>query len=373
MRFLAVATFCALTVAPLLPGQIERSLYEQMLRDKAPGELRKYHEMLEAYARGDEAASVDALLEWTHERVNNALALANGLKDPFTPWDRRRHGLAAMLHTDVALRVAPDADTTDAFWHVDVAGRLLMMGTKARPDEIRPLAERWYLTLARYFRDRNAPYVAQLLLQHGRERLPDDAVILYESGTLAELSGTDYALAGATTFNSASRGRVFQLDRVLARRNGNLNDATGWLRQATTLDPGDDLLRVHLGRVLALRREDDHAHRLLNDVIETTKDGATAYLAAVFIGGLRERQGRLEDAAVAYRAGIARFPLGHAAYIGLSQVLQRTGKGDESREVLHNLLSESLGPTREPLWWYQFDPPGVAEGRLDALRKEVRQ
>ncbi len=66
-------------------------------------------------------------------------------------------------------------------------------------------------------------------------------------------------------------------------------------------------------------------------------------------------------------------PVGHAAHIGLSEALQRTGKSDESYAVLQSLLQESVGPTDEPLWWYQFEPADVADARLDGLRKEVRQ
>ena len=119
---------------------------------------------------------------------------------------------------------------------------------------------------------------------------------------------------------------------------------------------------MHLGRVQALREEDDEAVLLLDRVLGASDDDATAYLAAVFMGGLRERQGRLDDAAAAYRAAMARFPVGHSAYVGLSEVLQRAGKVDEAREVLRNLLSESIGPTREPLWWYHVRAPRRRRG-----------
>lgn len=352
----------------------QRNLKEEnKRRDQRLEDPGRYEAMLDAYLAGDTARCVDLLAdpEWDATRLR---ALVHHVDyGGGTNWPVNRWGAAALMHVDVALRLSPDLDSDQALLHVEVASSLVRLGIRERGDAVRNLAARLYVALARLLQDNNAPFSAESILRTARERIPDGASILYASGMLAELLATDYALAGATTFNSASRGQVFQLDHVLARRNGNLNDAAGWLRQASTLDPGNDLLRVHLGRVLALRRDDDNAYCVLNDVLQTTKDEATAYLAAIFIGGLRERQVKLEDAAAAYRAAIARFPLGHAAYIGLSEVLQRTGKGDQSREVLHNLLSESLGPSREPLWWYQFDPPGVAEGRLDALRKEVRQ
>jgi predicted Zn-dependent protease len=157
------------------------------------------------------------------------------------------------------------------------------------------------------------------------------------------------------------------------RRVASLASAAQWLGDAAALDPGNDLLHVHLGRVQALRFQDEEATRILGSVLATTRDDATAYLAGVFIAAVRERQNRLPDAAAAYRAALERFPRGHAARIGLSHVLQQDGKGDAAREALANLLGEAGGATREPLWWYTFEPAGVADSRLDALRQEVRR
>jgi tetratricopeptide (TPR) repeat protein len=351
----------------------QRDLKKEMEANQAQADLTRYHGMLAAYQRGDEANSIDALLFLPDERVDRLLALINSSKDPFAPWDQRRRGLAVMLHTDLALRLSALAYTAAAERQLDIATNLLTTFARTETDATRAFLDQWYYTLSRYLRSRDSPYAAERLLSKGRASFADSAAILYESGVLAEAMATDYALAGATVHFSRRGGVRFDLDAVLHDRLGHLRDAERWLRQAAALDPDNDLLRAHLGRVLALLKQDAEAVRVLDGVRDRTSDDATAYVAGVFLGGLRERQAGLTEAAEAYRRAIERFPLGHAAYIGLSEVLQRSGKGDESRDVLHTLLAETTGPTREPLWWYQFDPPGIAEGRLAALRAKVRQ
>jgi tetratricopeptide (TPR) repeat protein len=363
----------AIAVAATALAQGRNLKEENERRDQRINDPARYAAMIEAYRTGDTANSVDLLAdpEWDEPRLKNQRSrLDTTPAQPIEVW------LAApMMHVDVALKLSPTLqdDAGRPWLHLWMAEELIRLGIRERGDAIRDLAERMYVALARLLIDSLAPYNAERVLSTARRQLPDRASVLYESGRLAELLGTEYALAGHIRLNSAAHGPVVLIDRVMQRRVGHLNEALDWLRSAGALDPENDLLQVHLGRVLALRGNDDDAAAILGRVQSGTNDGATGYLASIFIGGLRERQGRFDDAAAAYRAAIASFPLGHAAYIGLSEVLQRTGRGDQAREVLSGLVTERLGVAREPLWWYFFDPPGVAEQRLDEVMKEARQ
>lgn len=369
VRLATVAT--AIACAVPANGQSAQDEWELRKREQAKADVVRYHAMIDAYAAGDERKGVEALLRWNRARLDPVLARVSGREDPFSPWQPRRYGLAAMLHTDAALHLSGDLATTESFAYVEDASRMWRMGTGLHPTAVRPLAQRWYAALSRYLRDRRALHAADRLLSIGREHLPRDPVLLYESGTLSESFATDFALS-ATIVATGTRPDL-SFDASFKRRAGRLNDAARWLREAAALDPGNDMLGLHLGRVQALRLEDEEALAILGAVLDRTDDDATAYLAAIFMGGVWRRQQRLEEAASAYRAAIARFSIGHAAYVGLSEVLQRAGRGDEAREVLRNLLAGSGGPTREPHWWYQFEPPGIADERLDAFRKEIRR
>ena len=368
LALVAAALLCAGAASAQIEEELARSKREQ-----AKADLVRYHGMVDAYAAGDDASGIEALLLWSRERLERALALANTRDDTQAPWLPPRYGLAAMLHTDAGLRLSTELARPESYLHVQHATRIWQMGLRLRPDAVRPLAIRWYVAVARHVRNLNAPFVAERLLSTGRQHLPDSPAILFESGTLAEAFATDFALSGVSHALHGELDSSIGISPTVTRRNANLQDAAAWLRRAAALDPSNEMVRLHLGRVQALRLADDEAIEILGRVLEESHDAATAYLAAIFLAGVHHRLLQLEEAAVAYRAGIAKFPYGHAAYVGLSDVLQRAGQADRARQVLLNLLQEDSGPTREPLWWYQFEPPGVADERLADLRKEIRQ
>jgi len=369
---IAALAIAVLSVAAAASAQGRNLKEENRRRDQQLNDPARYLAMIAAYRDGDTAGSVDLLAdaEWDEPRLKMQLRHLD-----FTPAQPEEvWRVAPVMHVDVALKLSPTLKDDDevAAVHLWMAGELIRLGIRERGDAISDLAERLYVALSRLMIDRMAPYGAERVLRDARKRLPDRVPVLYESGRLAELLATDYAMIGMVRLYTTSREVEVLLNRIRERRTGYLNDAAGWLRRAATLAPDQDLLQVHLGRVLALRRDDDGAAAILARAA-ASEDDAIAYLAGVFTGGLRERQKQFDEAAAAYRGAIARFPLGHAAYVGLSEVLQRTGKGDESRAVLLSMLTESLGETREPLWWYFFEPPGTAERRLEELRKEVRR
>ena len=140
----------------------------------------------------------------------------------------------------------------------------------------------------------------------GRAVLPDDPVVLYESGLLQEMFATHWQTAAP---GGATRGISWRppLDSVLANRPVRLDKAEQWLRASLRNNPKNVMARLHLGRVQMMRRENDEALELLRGVFESTPDSATAYLAAIFTGALHEREGRLAEATLAYRQAIEKF------------------------------------------------------------------
>ncbi len=336
--------------------------------------LACYHAIVDAYAAGDQRAAAARLSSLGAGFARNIEKLLDTPADPNHPWDLRRYAAAAMLHTDAAIHVDPSLGNGAAFAQLEVvtaviaARRRGTLRDRSIDSELRLLAQRWYLALSRYLRDRLEPYAAERLLELGRQRIPRDPVILAESGTLAELLATIYALVRNPP---VQHGREVGLRPALKERAGNLDNATRWLRQASTLAPDNEAVRLHLGRVLALRQEDQEALEILAALAANTRDSAIAYLAHLFAAGVNERSGRLDEAASSYRAAIARLAAGQAAPIGLSEVLQRLGRGDESRQVLGTLLAETAGPPNDPFWVYHFDPTSVVDERLTALRKDA--
>ncbi len=349
---------------------------------RARTEIERYHAILAAYAGGDTASSVEAVLALSQQRLardwtglTRALYTinTNGI-DQYAPWDARRYALAVVLHTDAALQAAGDTYGDEAFVQFQVAADLLQLGVTCAPDRFRSLAPQWYVTLSRLLRDRTVLRASEALLELGRTRLENDPAILRESGRLAESIATIYALSqmDAKTSWAAGDDRFF-VRRVTDRRQAWLNDAAKWLGLAADLEPGNDDTLLHLGRVRALHFDETEALTTLGAVLERTPSDETAYLAAIFIGAVHDRRDRLDDAAAAYRAALGRVPGGHAGRVGLADVLRRAGHLDEARSLLLALVTEGAERAQEPLWWYTLEPPGLADRRLAALRAEMRQ
>ena len=345
------------------------------------GPLACYNALVDAYMAGNDDRSVGLLLEWDWTDVVPLLEwdpraigerkTCDTWYDRHHPWDARRYAAAVMLHTDAAFRLSYQMTTAEAARHLDLATRHIARGLALRREGVREIGQRWFVAVARCLRDRPAVPAAASLLKLGRERLPMDPAVLVESGILAE-SIAAYLLDSGELFVGRNRGPG-DLDsgRAFELRQGQLNEAATWLRQAVDVDPSNDAARLHLGRVLFLRMEDEESLRVLREVAETSKVEANAYLASLFSAAVHHRAGRLDEAARSYSAAVARWPAAPAAYLGLSEALQGMRKGDESREILGTLLA--LRSPDDPFWLYLFDQPGVADRRLGELRSEVRR
>jgi tetratricopeptide (TPR) repeat protein len=343
-------------------------------------QLQSYHALVLASRLGHETA--DSLLQWDEARLRSVLGAIDTESDDTRPWTPSRFKAAALMHTDTALRSLADADPGVALVHFDSASQLLKRAGAAE----RPWAGRWYHAVVRLVRDRQQFPTAEQLLETGRDRFPRDPVILYESGVLQEALAAEARLpvvvnprdTGASPdssdwqVGSSVTLRPESVDGLKRIRTRQLNQAAPWFRDALEAAPSNLLTRLHLGRVQSLRDQNEEALALLRGAA-ASEDAGIAYLALLFTGGLHDRSGQPDAAAEAYRAAIERLPVNHAAYIGLSALLQRSGRLDESRDVLRGLLGTPVANRREPWWFYLADPPGVNAARLDLLRREARQ
>jgi tetratricopeptide (TPR) repeat protein len=340
-----------------------------------------YRQVIEKYRRGDTGA-VDEAIAIAQSDLQTILRVIFAV--PEMPWASEVElRAAAMLHADAALRRAGlnKDDTEEIERHLSVARRML----HASSSRDGPFISRWYYTVSRALRDRQLIGVAENLLERGRAQAPGDPVILYESATVAEARARGYSVKVTETVSG-----IPSIEPDTARnqqwRAGLLNDAARWLREALAPQRAQDarwgppleregamlIARLHLGRVETLRGHEKDGLVQLELVFKAATDDATAYLAALFSGAAHERMRRPDAAEASYRQAIDRFPSGQAAYVALSEGLQRSGRTDDSRRVLHSLLDGKAGPIREPWWWYLAELPGVADERLVELRREVR-
>ena len=243
----------------------------------------------------------------------------------------------------------------------------------------------WYLTAARLLRDRARLLVAEGLLAIGRRHLPGDAVVLYESAVTQESIASHSAFvietvvstrpfaSSAQDVRNLDKTPVTGSDRKFTAWRAAMDNAARWLAEALQADPSSELAQLHLGRVQLLRGKYDEASALLQRLADTSAETDVAYLAMMFLGAQHQRRGRHDDAEQLYRRAMVRHLTAQSAYIGLSEILQKRGRGKESREVLAAMLRIPAQSRTEPWWWYLVEPIEHVQRRANTLRKSVRK
>ncbi len=366
---------CALTIT-LLAATVHGSPAQDRERARLEAELKRYHGFVNAYQAGNDDA-VAEILAWDRDRLTAIIGATQTPLDVFRTWDDARVRGAAMLHTDAAMRVL-DGDDARLPFQLGLAARLLYKGGA----EAAPFARNWYTAVVRVLRDRALLFVAEGLLEDGRRHLPRDPIILYESGVLQEQIATFSALTNVTVneipLPRGGSGSVQAVEttefghRMVVENRRALRSAAGWLQDSARTDPSSELAQLHLGRVQSLRGNYDEAAKQLRTLATSAGDRDTSYLATMFLGAIHQRRGRHAEAEQLYRQAIQKVPSSQSAYVALSEVLQKLGRGDESREVLMRVLHTPAASRTEPWWWYLQEPIGEATRRLASLRDSVR-
>ena len=217
--------------SPRKPIDMEEAAEQGRLR----AEMERYHAMLAAYAEGDAAGRIEAVLRLSQQRLardwtglTRALYFINtrGI-DPYAPWDARRYALAVMLHTDAALQAAGDTYGDEAFVAVPGGGGPAATGRQVCPRSIQvPGAAMVRRAFPLFARSHGPAVRRKRSLNSDGHVSRHDPAILGESGMLAESIATIYALSQMDTRTSwaSSDDRLF-LRRVTDRRQAWLNDA----------------------------------------------------------------------------------------------------------------------------------------------------
>lgn len=376
LRHLAAPLVCVfLAVTAAAAGQVVTTEQE---REQRAAELKRYRAVVNAYRGGDSAAA-KTILEWDLKRLDAIVTAVDTALDPTRPWSNEQFKAAAMLHTDAAVERLYE-DEQRVGHELDLGGRLLQKGGP----ELHEFSREWYSILARTLRGVSLFNVAEQFLENGRKRQPKDAVLLFESGVLQEHIATFAAFfvqidvgpgpprpGGAVQSHGAPWITSGPHPSITENRRA-LNDAADWLHESLAVDVSNEVAQLHLGRVQMLRGSREAA-KLLERLAESSATSGTAYLATLFLAAMETRKGEHALAEKRYRSAVEKLPTAQSAYVGLSETLQRQGRGDESRESIRGVLLRSSNAVTEPWWWYLSDPHAELRRRLGLLRAAVRQ
>jgi tetratricopeptide (TPR) repeat protein len=266
-----------------------------------------------------------------------ALALhvdALATSDPTREADAiRLHRLVVVRLVERIERVAREQrDLPADFTHVAVQGRRLLL---------------WAL---QYLQDVKG--LASVVEQFEGARI-EDVELRLSRGALEELRTLPDAVAEQVESNRTLDIDVFAREQILAREERRRIEAAAAVYEQLIVEH-PALLEAHLRRSRLLLRlgRPDEAERHLVRVAGLGPDPRQAYLAALFLADVFERQDRVANAIAAYGVAQQNWPRSQAPVIGVARLCALTGAHADARAALVGLHLERAAeaPERSDPW-----------------------
>jgi len=324
--------------------------------------VQQYLALARMYAdgRGDEATQ--QLAEWSRDDITaagKAAAVTGSVRDLMA---------AAMPHTDLANTIL-DGQPSAADFHVRRAQDLLAIArgdaaTTERLDNerVRRFSQRWFRFVARMYASGERMDAAASFVMAGLEAFRDDPGLYVARGVIIEVNVRKAFVPDwrrDTIFGANQRGKVEDL----------MKSAAAQYLHALAIDSHNAEAHLHLGWV-RLFLADGRAKAELEAALADAQDEGVRYLAHLFLGGLAEREHRLEDARHEYESARTAGPDFQTPDVALSLIERALGHDDRARELARAALLLEKSEADDPWWDHRI---GFDRASLSWLRDEVRR
>jgi tetratricopeptide (TPR) repeat protein len=287
---------------------------------------------------------------------------------------RQLYPRAMALHAEALVAAGSTRDEAGVTFHSTLLLRLAsrcqdIARLSDAPPEVARLAAtgpRLVLWALQYLRDEKA-LDRTIGLVGGA--LADDAETWLARGALAELRVRPEAIAaaereavtalqrkggtpeGMTGERQQTDARALRdVERPDSETGRRLDAAVRIYRQAAAAHPDLAEVRLRLGRMLTLLDRLEDAERQLGLAMALQPDARQAYLAALFVADLRERQERPEEALAAYASARQAWPGAQAPVVALARLRVLTGSPDTARALLADIHAERDMRERSDPW-----------------------
>jgi tetratricopeptide (TPR) repeat protein len=254
-------------------------------------------------------------------------------------------------------------------WNWPFARALLDLILSSQPDD--PFVAAWYHTTTAFMFQRGLYGETVPHLRRAAVVLPDDARILFDRASYAEVQGlprtqvllSDHDSRAARDLIGVPSNARHTLGIPDARETN--EEAERLFRLALRADPSFVEARVRLGRLLGLRKRHDEAASELARALAANPTGPVLFYAHLFAGRVAQQQGKIAGAAEHYKAADAVFPGAQSAGLARSQAALLESDVAGALESIRRIDKSSTA--RDPWRWYQ-----LGAGRdADALLREM--
>jgi tetratricopeptide (TPR) repeat protein len=339
-----------------------------------------YEELIRRYQAGEADVTVRILASWSASEVDRAVreSQADESRPRIVPRSDAARDLrlvaVAGLHAEAGIT---SGDHERYQLHADV-GEAAVKDLAARRSAV-PFCRAWYLTASNFWTVLGDLVRAEAALTSARRLLGGDAELLVALGAVNEMWSGPFGAPFLKRDMSVDLGGENFQQRVYVRasrqRAALLGRARAFYQEAVAMAPGAYEARLRLGRVLAQLGHPDQAAKELEICLAPGADPLIRYLAALFLGQIREERNDLAAAEAAYRGARASVPSGFAATLALARVLDITGQADASTAIVTGMLVSPAGAARplDPWWLYQMGQLTDLGTRLKALRALAHQ
>ena len=206
----------------------------------------------------------------------------------------------------------------------------------------------WYRATAAWMQDRQ-DYDSDHLAR-AREVFPTDPVILFLSGSQAEIFAAPHV-------QSAVRSAVVPSGTTFAvgSDRSELHKAEGFYRRAVAADGSLPQLKLRFGHVLLLLERQAEASGHLREALEVEDDPLLRYYGELFLGAALERLGNGEAARQAYTEAAALYPNAQSPHLAMSALARRRGdRATALREMQAVFELQDAGAVQEDPWWTYY-------------------
>ena len=249
---------------------------------------------------------------------------------------------------------------------LDEVGRLEQQPSEAR---------RWEWAIGGQAMADGAFAIARDILTRACDRYRKYPGLLVSCGTVHEtyaaINFDSAAVAGAVDRGTPTTPDLTTstLLNLRTARHDNLNRARDTFEEAVSMEPSLAEAMLRLGKVQLELGDAGDAAKTLEPLVRLNTDRRMTYLSRLFLGRVRERQKRFDEAIALFGEATEAVPA-QSGRLALVNRLHAVGRNGEALTLAETVASDR--DTDDPWWSYRMGQYWLVEPTLESLRQQAR-